>query len=384
MLKNYLKSTYRNLRQHPGYSLINLSGLAVGMACCLLIALYLNDELSFDRYHENGEEIHRVVIDYTTNGNRSEQGYTQGLLAPVLASEIPEVVTAVRMTNSGGLLGYEDKVFNESSFLLTDPSIFSVFSFSLLRGDPETALVEPYSIVLTPPIAEKYFGSEDPMGKVLRYNNDRQLTVTGIVAVPPAQSHFTFEGLVSMSTIDNAEAPSWMFQEWLSTFVQTYVLLTDKSAAPIVESKMADIVEREAGAMMSNSNRRVDLYLESLSDIYLTSERDGLGTRGSLTNLYLFGFIAGFILLIACINFMNLATARAMGRAREVGVRKSLGAARSQLVFQFLGEAIFVSFLAMATALLLVKLSLAPFNLLAGKSLVVSTLFQPAAIALLA
>ncbi|MEM8484111.1 MAG: ABC transporter permease [Bacteroidota bacterium] len=376
MLKSYFKSALRSLRMQPGLALINLFGLAVGLACCILITLYLQDELGYDSYHENGPQIHRVVIDYTTNGVKREQGYTQGMLAPLLKEEIPEISDAVRLLGTGGIMSYGDRQFNETRLIVSDPAVFSVFSFELLRGAPEEVLSAPGSIVLTEMMAEKYFGRADPIGEVLQFSNDRQLTVTGIVAAPPAQSHFTFEGIISMATLDTADAPSWMFSEWLSTFVQTYVLLGEGTTAPQVEAKIAGLVERRAGEMMRGANRWVDLYLEPLSTIYLTSERDGLGTRGSLTNLYVFGFIAGFILLIACINFMNLATARAMRRAREVGVRKSLGAARQQLVLQFLLEALFTTLLATALAVGLAGLSMGAFNDLAGKSLGIQALLD--------
>ncbi len=360
----------------PGFALINLFGLAVGLACCMLIALYLQDELGYDDYHEKKAQIHRVVIDYTTNGVTNEQGYTQGMLAPMLVDDVPEIIEAVRFLGASGVMTYEDRQFNESQLVVSDPSVFSIFNFELLRGDPAAVLEAPGSIVLTEALATKYFGQADPMGQVLDLSSSGPLTVTGIVAAPPAQSHFTFDAFISMATIETEDAPSWMFREWMSTFVQTYVLLAEGATASQVEVQIADLVERRAGDMMRGANRWLDLYLEPLSSIYLTSVRDGLGTRGSLTNLYVFGFIAGFILLIACINFMNLATARAMRRAREVGVRKSLGAARNQLVWQFMLEALFTTLLATALAIVLAGVSLAGFNALAGKAIAFTDLFQ--------
>ena len=271
---------------------------------------------------------------------------------------------------------YEDRQFNESRLIVADPSLFSVYSFELVRGDPDAVLMAPESIVLTEEMARKYFDRADPIGQVLRFGNERDLTVTGIVATPPAQSHFTFEGIISMATLDNEEAPPWMFREWLSTYVQTYILLADGTTVTQVENQIAGLVERRAGEMMRNANRWVDLYVEPLSTIYLTSTRDGLGTRGSLTNLYVFGFIAGFILMIACINFMNLATARAMRRSREVGVRKSLGAARQQLIGQFLFEALITTLFASALAVGLATMSMPAFNELAGKALTLTALFE--------
>lgn len=381
MIKNYIKIAIRNLRRQFMYTFVNLAGLAVGMACCLLIVLYLNYEFSYDAYHEKGARIHRVVVDYKTADVMREQGYTQGILAPLLVDAIPEVEAAVRLTSAGGVLSRNTLSFTESDLLVADAGIFSVFSFELLRGDPATVLVRPESIVLTESLAQKYFGDSDPVGQTLLYNNDRELTVTGIVKTPPAQSHFTFDGLISMSSIENATAPSWMFGEWLSTFVQTYVLVDKNARASVVEQKMAGLIDREAGELMRQANRWVTLLLEPLDSIYLTSSRDGLGVWGNLANLYLFGCIAAFILLIACINFTNLATARAMLRAREVGVRKTLGAARMHLVWQFLGEALFFSVVALLLALGLVWFSLPAFNQLAGKSMawsqVLSVDFMP-------
>ncbi len=369
MLKNYLKIALRNLVRQRMYSGINILGLAVGMACCLLIVLYINHEFGYDDYHEKADRIHRVVMDYKTAEMTSEQGYTQGILAPKLVEEVPDVEAAVRLTGAGGMLAHDTNSFTERGLLLADASLFQIFSFTLIRGNEAEVLVKPESIVLTEEMAAKYFGNSDPIGQTLRYNNDRVLTVTGIVETPPAQSHFTFDGLISMSTIDNADAPDWMFQDWLSTYMQTYVLLGQHASPAVVEQKMASLVEREAGQMMRQANRWVTFMLEPLDSIYLTSNRDGLGTWRNLTNLYLFGFIAAFILLIACINFMNLATARAMMRAREVGVRKTLGAARFQLVWQFFGEALIFTLVSMALALGLAWLAMPAFNALAGKAI---------------
>ena len=370
MFRNYIKIALRNLRSSPGFTAINVFGLAVGVACCLLIGLYIADELSYDRYHENADRIHRVVLDYTTNGITRQESFTQGILGPALQREFPEVEYSVRWMYAGGMLSYEDTQFHEPGIYVVDASVFSVFTFPLVSGDPDRALAEPNSIVLTEEVAEKYFGTNEPIGQTIIWSSDRPLRVTGVMKALPAQSHFSFDALVSMSTVENDEAPSWMFGEWMSTNFQTYLLLNDPSSAGITTSKMADLMEREAGDMMRASNRWIDLRLEPLTEVYLKSNRDGFGTRGNITNLYLFGFIGAFILLIACVNFMNLATARAMQRAKEVGVRKTMGAARAQLAIQFIGEAIILSALALGVAVLMANLILPAFNELAGKSIV--------------
>ena len=372
MLKNYLTVTLRNLWRHKGYTAINVLGLAVGLACCLLIALYVYHEWSYDRFHEKADRVYRLVQEKRTDAAR-KIALTSGSVGPELEREVPEVEETMRMTTRAPAVRRGSDVFFDQRMILADQSFFDVFSFPLLRGDPETALVAPFSLVLTEPAAERYFGGEDPVGKTLALSSDDSssaYTVTGIVADVPAGSHLQFDGVISFATI---EATSPESLESGSMF-WTYVLLEEGIDPAVMEAKLDAFVERRFGA---GALEHLTYLLQPLTDIHLRSDVSfDVHEGGSASAVYALAVIALLVLLTACINFMNLSTARSGERAREVGVRKALGAYRRGLVGQFLTESVVMALLAMLGALLLAGLAFPVFSALAGVAFGVGTLFS--------
>ena len=366
MVKNYLKITLRTLRKHKGYAFINVSGLAVGMACCLLILLFVRHELSYDRFHENAERIYRVLREDSTGANLDRGATLIGLLAPRLKETFPGVEQTVRMHAERAVIQQGNTFFEEDNFFWCDSTVFEVFSFALERGDPATALARPNTIVLTPAMAQKYFGDADPMGQTLVLDSRHTLEVTGVAAPLPSTSHLQFDFLASMATLGEMKNP-WAGenQGW------TYVLLAEGQSAEALEAQ----INASVGDLVwwfIVENFYVAYRLQPLPDIHLHSrEYRGVGEVGDIGSVYLFSMIALLVLLIACINYMNLATARSTHRAREVGMRKTLGAGRRQLVVQFMSESILMSLLALVGAVMLVELTLPFFNDLTGKTLVV-------------
>ncbi len=354
MLKNYLKIALRNLRKHKGYSMINITGLAVGLAYCLLIFLYVQDELSYDRYHEKADRIYRLVSDLKTPDRTFQFAVTPPDMAPTLRRDFPEIQNTVRFQPiGGGLYQYGDKRFRENRVFRADSSIFDVFNFPLLQGDPKTALREPFSMVITEVIAQKYCGDEDPMGKTVSVLCiDQPYTVTGVLAEVPTHSHFTFDILVSYTTREFLYPQA--SHQWFNFGFYTYLLLPEDYDPARLEAQLPDFVERNIGEVQRQAGQSHTLFLQPLTEIYLRSDREAeAGSNGHLSYVYIFSAIALFILLIACINFMNLATARSAARAREVGMRKVVGAQRWQLAGQFLGESILFTGFAFLLTLLL-------------------------------
>ena len=373
MLKNYLKIALRNLRRQPGYTFINVVGLAVGLACFLLILLYVQDEQRFDRFHEKADRTFRVVESRTSpdQGDRYYV-YLMGPLAPTVLNEFPEVTHAVRMVSrwSAGrrTASYGENRFYEGDYLFAEPSFFEVFDFDMMRGDPQTALTDPLTVVLTEASARKYFGNEDPFGKTLSLEQYGDLQVTGILRDIPHNSHLDFSMLISYATLEAIEGwKAWM-EDWRSTSFITYLVLADGASPEAVEAKLLPLLRRHRE---EEQLTRVP-YLQPLPDIHFQSDHiefDRNQAKGDIAYLYIFSAIALFILLIACINYMNLTTARSLRRAREVGLRKVVGAHRAQLVRQFLSESILTTVIALALALALVWVALPAFNSLADKGL---------------
>jgi putative ABC transport system permease protein len=372
MLQNYLKIAYRNLLRHKGYTFLNIAGLAVGLACCLLIAAYVRDELSFDRYHEHANRIYRVLHASRSADSPESlspltpEEYQVWGNAPVgaaLLADFPEVEKVVQFSGPlNVLVQHGEKRFQEENLFFMDSTVFDVFSWKLLSGNPPKALVAPFSIVLTRSTAQKYFGDRNPIGQILTLENIRQYTVTGVMEDVPPNSHFTFDGLLSMSSL-RARRPN-IFEEWGYVDFYTYFLLAEGADISSLQAKVPEFLKRH------NPNKGYTLSFEPMTDAYLHSQAARQpGVTGSLANIYIFSLVAGFILLIACINFMNLSTARSLERAKEVGVRKVIGAHRSGLVYQFLAESILLTFLAAVLALLLAELALPALQELSGKVL---------------
>jgi putative ABC transport system permease protein len=353
MFRNYAKVALRNIRRHWGYSLINIAGLAVGFACCFLISLWVIDELSFDAFHKDVGRICHVLAY-----SEFENPITPTLLGPILQEEFPEIAEAVRFHYffGGDMLAANDRVFYESGIRIADSTFFELFSFPFLKGNPQTALEDPHSIVISKATAEKYFPGEDPLGKTMTLNREHEFTVSGVIENVPANSTLQFDMIVPMA-FRIATAGAW-YLEWNSFYPQTFVKLRPGCRGEELNGKIADVIRAHGGGEVKISllpfrERRFHLY----SDI---------------AYVYIFSATAIFVLAIAWFNFINLATARSADRAKEIGMRKISGAFRTHILSQFLGESLFLSFAAFCGALLLTALLLPSFNALTGKGLAMS------------
>lgn len=375
MLENYFKIAWRNLIKKTAYSVINIFGLALGIACCVLIFMFVQDELSFDNYHVNGDRIYRVIHGSKpvkdSTGVRSFPFWVWGNapIGPALSNEFPEIDKVVQFSGRADiLLSIEDKVYQEEGVFFMDSTVFDVFSWDLIKGDPKTALAAPYSIVLTETTARKYFGDEDPMGKSLKGSESAgrssagDYTVTGIMKDVPSNSHFRFNALLSMSTFKKSRPD--VFDAWGYVDFYTYFIVNETFQQTAFEKKIPAFIARTR----KEPDSQYTIAIEPLKDVYLRTDAERQpGETGSLPNIYVFSIIGLFILTIAIINFMNLSTARSMERAKEVGIRKSIGAYRSSLIFQFLGESFIIVLLSMFVALILVVLALPSIADFTGK-----------------
>ncbi len=365
MFKNYFKTTFRNLKRHKGYSFINITGLALGMACTILILLWVQDELSYDRFNKNRDRIYRVVKYSDYGGNQLHVALTPGPLARAMKEELPEVMKATSFDFAGGTARYEDRLFSDVKVASVEPDFFEIFSYPLIKGNPETALSDKNSIIVTKRLAERIFGSEDPMGKVLNFNKTYDYQVTGIMENIPHNSHLQFECVIPFKKLEEFGRS---VNNWKPNAFYTYIMLKK------------GVLEKEFNEKILNFKRehypdcRDFLYLQPLTKIHLYSDLGyDISGHGDIKYVIIFSLVAGFVLLIACINFMNLTTAHSGNRAKEVGLRKVVGATRKELISQFYSESIFMSFLALIVALLLASLLLPSFNELSGKLLHLNT-----------
>jgi len=367
MFQNYLKVTWRNIKRYKGYSSINIIGLAVGLACCILILLWVQDELSYDRFHANADDLYRAVTEYHKTSPATHYWPVCAPLAPALKEDYPEIIKATRFTRlrRGQLVKYGDKSLLETQVCLTDPDFFEMFTFPLVQGDPATVLSDPNSIVLTEDMATKYFGTENPLGKTLTINNEYDFTVTGIMKNVPHNSHLQFDFLLPFMRIEYFE-PGWaVLDNWTLSGYATYVLLQKGSSLQELNRKIKDYIQQHVAKSQDL------LYLQRLKDIHLYSShiQFGIEGQGNIKYVYIFSVVAFFILIIACINFMNLATARSSNRAKEVGLRKVVGARRPQLMGQFFFESLLMALFSLILAVVLVELFLPAFRNLSGKPL---------------
>ncbi|HTI11876.1 MAG TPA: ABC transporter permease, partial [Puia sp.] len=363
MLKNWLITALRNFRKNKTYSAINVLGLTVGLTSCLLIALYIRFELSFDRFQEKGDRIARVIMEYHFDGagETPKGNYTSTKVAPTFRQHFPEVVSAVRMTDAAPIVGYGEKLFTERRFMYADSSFFDLFSMPLLVGDARTALSGPKKIIVTQSAARRYFGANDPMGKLLRVGTDSTLyEVTGVMGDCPANSQFRFDFLASFSSLGVNQEKTY----WEANYT-TYLLLTSEGARATLQAKLPAFMKKE----MAGTGATVNFYLEPFRRIHLYSEFEGFEPNTSIVYIYILAGVALLILIIACATYINLSTARSIERAREVGVRKVIGAGKGQLFWQFIGESLLVCGLSVLLSLAIVWWVLPAFNRLTGKEL---------------
>ena len=365
MFKNYLKIALRNIRKQAGYSFINIIGLAIGVAACLLLFLWIQDELSYDRYHEKADQIYRAISQYESEGRVRRFVTTPAPLGPALVSEFPEIEKAVRFGRNGFVVVYQNMRFVEQVYF-TDPEIFETFTLPLIKGNPQTALKEPYSIVISEEMSRKYFGEEDPLGKTMSLGEWHDFRITGVFEDMPLNSHFRFHFLVPFSDYASSH-----FDQWGISNYWTYLLVSDDFSPDEFKKKLPPFVEKYRGKEVRYVYKTT-YPLQALTRIHLHSNlREEIGTNRNIGTLAIFSAVALFILLIACLNYINLSTARYANRAKEVGLRKVIGATRLQLIKQFLGETFLFSFIALPLSVMLAELFLPLFNSLSGKRLAI-------------
>lgn len=366
MFRNYFTIALRYLRRHKGHSFINVAGLAIGMACCLLIFFWVQDEVAFDGFHENSDEIFRVIRETRGSGQTNHFATVSNALGPALVEEYPEIINFTRYKGvlSNWHVKYEEKSFVNNRLGTADPSYFEIFKFPFVKGNPKTALMDKFSVVITEAFAKKFFDDDEPMGKVLKIEGG-DYKVTGVIKNVPSNSHMQFDFMLPVINMEHAwgeDLKDWKRESRFPTYIQ----LEKNSSVSNVNQKISDIVTRH------NPESKSRLYLQPLKDVHLHSnfknDKSNVA-QGSITYIYIFSLVALCILLIACINFMNLSTARSENRAKEVSMRKVTGAQKKDIVIQFIGESIIFSFIALIFALILVYLFLPTFNSLSGKEL---------------
>ena len=377
MLTNYLKIAMRTLRKSPGFTFLNVAGLAVALACCLLIGLYVQDELGYDRHLADVDRMYRMTMTIETQGVVQPFAAAGAPLAAALLADQPQVSAAARLIPIGGnatTVRVGETRYDERRLFRTDPNVFDFFGLPLLRGEAATALAAPGQVVLTQPMAEKYFGAEDPIGRTL-FINDREATVSGVMAAMPENTHFQADFLLPLLDWEGAR----FMESWHLNMFHTYVKLVADVDVQALEAEVEDFAYRYVGSEIEENGQVYAYQLQPVTDIHLRSDLRGeLGVNGDATRVYTFAIIALFILLIAVVNFMNLTTARSLRRAKEVGVRKAVGGLRAQLAAQFLLESMLMSGLAMLGALVLAYLLLPLFNTLAGKAMAPALFALPA------
>jgi putative ABC transport system permease protein len=370
MLKNYFKIAFRNLWRHRVFSFINIMGLTVGMTACLLIFMYVRFELSYDRFHSKADRIYRIVTDLKTPTEVIPTSGPAWAVAPHIKLDFPDVEAYTRVQTDNVLFRKGDIKFNEEGAIWADSAFFQIFNFKLIRGDVRTALTQPFTVVLSETAAKKYFGKADPVGQTILITGDAlPATVTGLMKDMPENSQIKSDVVLSLITITSKWAKG-IDDQWGNYGPYAFLLLKPGANAMALQKKFPAFLEKWNGKEMKELQMSPTLLLEQLKDVYLKSTRgEALGSNksGNIKNVYIFSIIAAFILIIACINFINLTTARASERAKEVGIRKVAGAVRPQLARQFIGESIVICFIAFLLTLGLSALLLPSFNQLAGK-----------------
>jgi putative ABC transport system permease protein len=371
MIKNYFLIAFRSLRKHLSYSVINVFGLSVGLATCILLVTWIKHELSYDKFHEKTDRIYRGCLEYSFGGQTSKTPVSPTALLPAMQKNFAEVETGVRLYHASAynafILRHDDKLFQERGFTYADSTFFQVFSFSLLKGNPDRALTEPNSVILTRSMAKKYFDSEDIIGKTIQVNNDTEYTITGLMEDVPTNSTLKFDFIASFSSLPASRETIW----WTANY-ETYIVIAPETDVDALITKTNALVKKEVASDLTNPGDYVTYNFFQMKDIYLHS-----GLASDIQYVYIFGSIALLVLFIACINYINLATARATDRAKEVGIRKVVGALRKQLFLQFISESVIITFIALAIAFFIAQINLPLFNQITGKQFNSSLLFHP-------
>ena len=378
MFKNYFKIALRNIKKQKGYSVINISGLAVGLACCILMLMWIHDELSFDRFHKNSNELYRVISKIQTSNEITHTVRSPNAAGPALVEQYPEIINSTKyQCFEQQMVEYGGESYLCNYFGIADPSFFEMFSFSFISGDPRTVFTDKFSIVLTESLARKFFGDENPMGKIVNVQISRTpFKVTGVIKDVPETSHMHFECVMPFSVCED-----WFHadpESWKITMYYTYIQLRKGSSPEEVSNKISGIIKEH------DKTATVEIYLQSIKDIHLRSDFTGdldNYKKGDIKYIYIYSITALSILMIACINFMNLSTARSTRRAKEVGLRKVIGAYKKNLLIQFLGESILQSVFALFLAVILVIILLPTFNSLTNKDLTMDFSINPLIIA---
>ncbi|NIR49020.1 FtsX-like permease family protein [candidate division KSB1 bacterium] len=373
MFKNYLKIAFRNIVKSKVFSFVNIAGLAIGMSCCILILLFVKDELRFDRHHPNAERTYRIINTRHADGKASKVALTPPPLGPTLESTFPEVKESLRLFPlrfEKSLMAHGENKYFEEYIYLAEPSIFDFFHLPFVAGNPATALSEPNAVVITEDIAHKYFGEDDPVGKRLTMSNQIELQVTAVIENPGEHFHLKMDFIISFITLKDF-IPQERMQSWVWQQFYNYIMLSEGSDPELFQAKLPDFIAKHADPQTKATGFWYRSQLQPVTDIHLHSAnfRFDFSEKGDITYAYAFSIIAVFILLIACINFMNLSTARSAKRAKEVGMRKVIGAQRRQLIRQFLGESALTGILAVFLAIGLVELVLPTFNTFSSKHL---------------
>ena len=378
MLKNYLKLSWRNLTKNRSHALINLLGLAIGIACCMLIMLWVSDELSYDKWNEKSDRIYRITNEINFGGSHKHFAVSPAPMAEAFRNDFPEVETAVRFRNYGGsLVRRDNQIFNETNIIYCDSTVFDVFSLNMVNGNPKQALTAPNSVIINESMARKYFPNDNPVGKILNFDNRTDLSVTGVIQDMPVNSHFNFDFFVSLNGVQEAQSPLWTSNNFHTYYVLRQGTDVDAFEAKVYpffkEKYVAPQIEQILGAPFEDFEKAgsfIKYHFQPLADIHLKSDLTvELAANGNIQYVWTFSIVALFILLIACVNFMNLSTARSSVRAKEIGVRKVLGSLRGNLIQQFLVESVLMAAMAFVIGFLIAFLTLPYFNDLADKQL---------------
>lgn len=373
MLKNYLKIALRHLQKNKLYALVNIFGLAIGICSCLLIGIYIWHELSFDKFHKNADRIVRVTWEYNFGDASSKVANTGTRVGPEFNRRFPEVKAYVRLFKYPRVIAYQDKMFDEKNFLYADSAFFSVFSFPLLRGDKDQVLSSADKLVITQSAVKKYFGDEDPIGKMVKVGGTKDFVITGIAADAPENSQIKFDFIASFTSTNASKAEKWNEANYI-----TYLLLERAEQVKPLQAKVDNYIKSVVkDEMQLKGNQFMAYHLQPITQVHLHSNLDGLEPNSNITYIYILAAVAFLILLIACVNYTNLTTAQSAGRSAEIGMRKVMGAGRQQVFYQFISESFLVTLLSVIISIILAALLLPYFNQLSGKNLSAAILFRP-------